>query len=200
MNAQSQAANENANRWRDGNPRLALENSQENYQVKRELNQEQIKHRLRYDPSTGDFFWNATGNSRKVKVGSRAGWLDEKGYVRIGINGGRYTAHRLAWIYVYGTNPIGLIDHIDCNRSNNSISNLRVVDCRENAQNRAGANSNNKLGLLGVVDRGNGRFDSQIRHKGKAKFLGNFKSKEEAHSAYLKAKEVIHSYSSLGDA
>ncbi|MDA6380520.1 HNH endonuclease signature motif containing protein [Escherichia coli] len=65
------------------------------------------------------------------------------------INGKAYPAHRLAWLIVYGTMPDGFIDHINRVRTDNRISNLRLVTHSENMQNRK-IQKNNKSGYRGV--------------------------------------------------
>jgi HNH endonuclease len=78
---------------------------------------EKMKGTLRYDPITGLFYKNG------VRVGS----IRRDGYITISAGSGiQYLSHRLAWRIMYGKWPIE-IDHIDGNRSNNSILNLRDV-------------------------------------------------------------------------
>ncbi|HHK4055192.1 TPA: hypothetical protein ACQSSJ_005219, partial [Pseudomonas aeruginosa] len=68
------------------------------------LTQERLKELLRYDTETGEFTWLARKGSRAL-VGSKAGSNDGQGYIRIAIDGRRYRAHRLAWLYCYGKWP-----------------------------------------------------------------------------------------------
>ena len=87
------------------------------------LTQEYLKSILDYDLDTGIFTWKIN-KAKRTKIGDIAGW-SYNGYREIEINDKKYKAHRLAWLYVYGEMPNKLIDHIDGNRSNNKISNLR---------------------------------------------------------------------------
>lgn len=100
------------------------------------LSQARIQENLSYDPSTGIFLWNQNnGGRRKSKV---AGCVNPHGYIVIGMDGVIQTAHRLAWIYVYGSIPRDkFIDHINRDRSDNRIENLRLVSPRENNSNRS---------------------------------------------------------------
>jgi hypothetical protein len=98
-----------------------------------QLTQEYLKSILHYDLDTGIFSWKVN-KSKRSKIGNVAGYLDN-GYIRIEIDGIQYRAHRLAWLYVYGEMPKNLIDHIDCNRSNNKISNLREATYQTNNEN-----------------------------------------------------------------
>lgn len=82
---------------------------------------------LSYNPDTG-IFTKPNGN--------RAGTLHNSGYRYIQINNKAYAEHRLAWYYCFHEWPENQIDHIDRNRSNNSIDNLREVTNRVNARNR----------------------------------------------------------------
>lgn len=110
-----------------------------------------LKELLRYEYETGLFYWIKSGKGRKF--GQPAGCVDNVvGYVRIGINGHLYLAHRLAWLYVYGDYPNEeqpYIDHIDGNPSDNRIENLKVSSLAENQKNRQ-MQSNNTSGVTGV--------------------------------------------------
>jgi hypothetical protein len=97
------------------------------------LTQEYLKSILDYDLDTGIFTWKVN-KSKTAKAGDVAGWLDN-GYRGIEINNKSYKAHRLAWLYVYGEMPKNLIDHVDGNRSNNKISNLREATYQTNSAN-----------------------------------------------------------------
>lgn len=117
------------------------------------LTQAQLKESLSYRKETGEFTWIVEPLKHHTnKVGHLAGSLTTGGYITISIDGGRYLAHRLAWLYVYGYFPKGdkcFIDHIDQNRSNNRIENLREVSQAENARNQK-MYSNNKSSVTGV--------------------------------------------------
>ena len=73
-------------------------------------------------------------------AGTEAGTLTKYGYKRVGINGKYYVEHRLIWLYHYGSFPTQFIDHINRNRSDNRIENLRDVSRRQNNQNRENFN------------------------------------------------------------
>ncbi|EBY0956393.1 HNH endonuclease, partial [Salmonella enterica subsp. enterica serovar Kentucky] len=109
-----------------------------------------------YNPSSGDFHWRwrqgrerttLTWNSRFAF--KKCSSINSDGYLMIMINGKAYPAHRLAWLIVYGTMPDGFIDHINRVRTDNRISNLRLVTHSENMQNRK-IQKNNKSGYRGV--------------------------------------------------
>lgn len=94
-----------------------------------------IKDYLHYDPKTGIFIWIKKPN-KKTYLNSIAGGLDKNGYWSIKFQGKRYLAHRLAWDITYGDlDPDKVIDHINHNRSDNRISNLRQITIAENNRN-----------------------------------------------------------------
>ena len=99
--------------------------------------------------ANGHFYWKITTGSGKIKPGDKAGGKRTDGYIGIIINGKNYFAHRLAWFYHHGVWPSDSIDHIDRDRSNNKIENLRECTYSENAQNRS-ISSRNKSGHTGV--------------------------------------------------
>jgi hypothetical protein len=111
------------------------------------MNQSRLKELLDYDPDTGVFLWKNRASSNADK-GSIAGYLNH-GYRYIGIGNKRYAAHRLAWMYVTGEFPKLQIDHIDGNKDNNSISNIRDCSQSDNAKNMR-LRLDNKTGIPGI--------------------------------------------------
>ncbi len=101
---------------------------------------------LDYDEETGIFKWKKKLSSRGV-VGKIAG-TTSYGYSAINIDGVRYFSHRLAWLYFYGSWPNQEIDHIDRNRKNNAIKNLRDVNRVVNALN-TGNRTDSTSGIKG---------------------------------------------------
>src|SRR5665213_3102737 len=102
------------------------------------LTQARLKKLLHYDPLTGMFTWRIThGRHDRWKAGARAGNLhksDRRWLIRI--EGIRYKAHRLAWLYMTGRWPRDQIDHKDTDSSNNVFTNLREATNAQNQQNR----------------------------------------------------------------
>lgn len=112
------------------------------------LSQERLHELLSYDKETGEF--RRKFDIHANKKNSVAGYVNEEGYIKIGIDNKTYSAHRLAWLYVEGFNPKNLeIDHIDRNRSNNAWSNLRLTSRICNIRN-SGIYKTNKTGIPGV--------------------------------------------------
>ncbi|EJO31270.1 hypothetical protein QWC_12623 [Achromobacter marplatensis] len=101
--------------------------------------------------------------------------------------------HRLAWLYHYGQWPKGQIDHIDGDRQNNRLHNLRDVSVAKNQQNRIRPTRRNTTGFIGVsFDASRGLFVAKISIAGKKKFLGRFHTALRAHVEYLNAKKEFH--------
>jgi len=97
------------------------------------LTQKALQELLYYNPETGVFTWKQKITS-KVIVGSLAGGYRQDGYYHIRIQGVKYLAHRLIWLYMYGELP-DYIDHRDGNPSNNRLDNLRSCTNSQNSQN-----------------------------------------------------------------
>lgn len=159
--------------------------------AKADLTAARLRELLHYDPETGVF-------TRKKSVcnaaeGKIAGSRHSEGYLEITIDYKKYYAHRLAWMYINGVMPNGMIDHVDGVRSNNRISNLRTVDFYGNSHNVRKKSSGGTSSYLGVCfDKGTSRWKAQIRAFGKYMYLGLFDSEEEAHAAYLRGKKQMH--------
>lgn len=161
---------------------------------------EEIMDVLRYDELSGNFFWRRTKG--KAKEGAIAGHISKGkpgslGYRTIGINGVHYAAHRLVWLLFHGEIPKGMqIDHIDGNGLNNRLNNLRLADQYINSQNQNRAHRRNSCGLLGVSYKNDTfrrkRWHAKIYANGKKIDLGYHETKEQAHSAYVAAKRVLH--------
>lgn len=153
-----------------------------------ELTAERLKELLEYDPTLGRFTWKVSNNGY-VKVGSIAGCLDPKGYVQIRIDRKLYKGHRLAWLYMFGEFPKEHLDHIDGDRANNRIENLRAATIRENSQNRKEHRGGHLVGTS--FNKRVKKWESYIQINGKRKRLGYFETQQEAHSAYLKECEGL---------
>jgi len=156
------------------------------------ITQDELKKNLNYDPESGVFTW-IKRRGPNADIGSVAGCVKRDGYVAIGINKKPYAAHRLAWVYMYGEIPAGKhIDHIDRDRKNNRISNLRLANKSQNAMNM-GMMSTNTSGVKGVCfDKNRGKFMAYIGIDNKQFYLGRFSSIDEAKDAYETASQKYH--------
>lgn len=156
------------------------------------LTQDQLKTALCYFPETGDFIWksredrNRAWNSRRA--GTLAGTYDAQGYRVIIIDYVSYKSHRLAWLYVHGRWPVEDMDHINRDKQDNRLVNLRECSRSMNNHNR-GLLSNSSSGINGVsFCRTTNRWRAKIRVSGKQLHLGRFDTPEEAGEAYYAAK------------
>jgi hypothetical protein len=157
------------------------------------LSFEKLHDILSYDPSTGIFLWRRN-MARSVRVGARAGCDKGDGYRRICINRKYYREHRLAWFYVQCEWPKDEIDHIDGDRSNNRIDNLRTATHAQNHQNK-GLQRDNNSGKHGVSwNKRQAKWEAYIKVNGKQIHLGTFDDLEAAGDAYLAAKVKLHEF------
>jgi hypothetical protein len=148
-----------------------------------------IEEHLSYDPETGELHWKKDRHSAKVK-GKRAGTL-LNGYLSVKIHGKNYFVHRVAYALYHGEQLSTdlLIDHIDGDKSNNRIDNLRKADYSENGYNRK-QGVNNTSGRTGVhYVNGTGKWQARIVLSGKRVSLGYFTDLEDAITARLNAEQ-----------
>ena len=138
--------------------------------------------RLKYFPNEGKVLWS-THPRWPSYSGREAGNIMKNGYRKLKFCGKQYLVHRVAWLLHYGSWPVGDIDHIDGNPSNNKLENLRDVPHSVNLQNRKAATIKNQTGFLGVVKRRK-KFAAHIHRNGKQIYLGLFSTAELAHQAY----------------
>ena len=162
-----------------------------------ELTAEYLRSILHYDPATGIFTWKV-GSANQVKAGNIAGSPTGLGYLRIRVQSRPHQAHRLAWLYVYGTWPEDQLDHINRNRSDNRIANLREVTNKQNQQN-ASKRSNNTSGHPGVFwYKKNSKWQAYITHNQKKVHLGCFTDLEAAIAARKAAEKIYWADTHLG--
>ena len=129
------------------------------------LTQARLKELLHYDAETGIFTWKESRGS--IKEGRIAGTVGAKGYHQIGVDGARHYAHRLAWLFINGDYPVNDIDHINHNRLDNRISNLRHITRSMNLVNRDHKHASISR-LVGVNIFRNGKWHARMhkRHLG----------------------------------
>jgi hypothetical protein len=150
------------------------------------LTAEWLREHMAYVPETGTFMWKVRGAGRTV--GKVLGTVNSLGYAQIKVNNVVYYAHRLAWFYVNGEWPEGHLDHIDMDKTNNAIANLRRATPSQNA---AGRKTYARIApSRGVFPHGAG-FVARIHHSGERHYLGYFPTLEAAKAAYeAKAREL----------
>ena len=162
-----------------------------------------VRECLDYSPETGIFVWKHRPASHFAGVkgmnivnAKRAGKspqnLSKAGYLRIGISGKVYWGHRLAWLITHGSWPEGVIDHINGNRSDNRIANLRDASVSQNQFNRRKGTTNTS-GFKGIhLFKQTGKYMAYVDKNGKRFNLGSFSRVEDAAAAVKAARESHH--------
>lgn len=150
---------------------------------------EKLTEIIEYDPATGIFKWKVGG--RKRQRGEKAGSTSGQGYNRITINWIPYRGARLAWYLTYGYWPKE-VDHINGNKADDRLSNLREVT---RAENNINTKARTISGTKGVYWNARYRnWEARATRNGKSKYLGRFVSREEAVEArnkHLEEPDVI---------
>jgi len=166
------------------------------------LTAERLKQVVNYDAETGIFTWLPRKHSEfehvktwnKRWAGKRAGALRPDGYITICVDRKAYQAHRLAWLFVHGLMPAYQIDHINMDRSNNRIDNLRDVSQSINQQNRYARKKESDLPAGVCLFKRNLKrpYQAKIWKDRKTIHLGYFETADLAHSAYIEARKKLH--------
>jgi hypothetical protein len=162
---------------------------------------DELKSGISYDPDTGILTWKRMENRRALwndrHPGTAIGILDRDGYLHFKFRNQHFRVHRVAWALHHGCWPSKQLDHINGDRADNRISNLREADYLEQGQNR-GLSIRNTSGFTGVTYNKRMRlWVANIRANGKKAYLGSAKSPEDAHALYLEAKRKLHGFQPL---
>ena len=149
---------------------------------------------LLYDCETGLIYWKIKPAGTRRVAGDVAGNVDkQRGYVQIRLLGKKMYGHRVAWALHYGEWPNAEVDHINLNKSDNRLNNLRLVTHQQNLWNQPRRPS--KVGRKGVYRTKSG-FMAQIKHMKKTIYIGHFATEDEASDAYeKKASELRGAFS-----
>jgi len=143
-----------------------------------------------FEYKEGDLYWKIKPRN-STRIGDKAGSLDSKGYVVLKLNNLLYRMHRIIWAYHYSVIPNNLqIDHIDGNKTNNMIENLRLATNSQNKSNNKRARCDSKSNILGVCwSKASRKWQSHIKKNNKKIYLGLFANQEDAIAA-RKAAEL----------
>jgi hypothetical protein len=165
-----------------------------------ELSYAQVSALLKYDSETGKLFWKerpldmfsesfpggAHKNAKRWNerfANKEAFSLDGSGYVHVGIFGRLYRAHRICWLLHHGEWPTDQVDHINGNKSDNRIANLRDVSYAENQRNQK-RREDNSSGVIGVCwHKRKKKWVATIQVGGRQKYIGHFDSVDLAADA-----------------
>jgi hypothetical protein len=155
---------------------------------------------LAYDPDTGIFTYLSGGGNKKIgKVAGAVARNKRNSHLQIWVNYKRYSAHRVAWFFVYGEWPVGPLDHINQNGQDNRIANLRLATNSQNQANRRIKRDKKSGPYKGVFRIRDSRiFRAIIGHNKEVIDLGTFPSAEDAQEAYAKkAAELFGQYARI---
>jgi hypothetical protein len=145
------------------------------------LTKEHLREFLRYNLSTGEWFWIKSPRSG-ISIGKKAGTKQTLGYMQIRFKGNHYLSHRLAFLYVLGWIP-EQVDHINHDVTDCRWINLRAASSTKNNQNRS-IGKNNSSGFVGVTfSKTHGKYIASIGIGGKRYHLGVFVDKQDAITA-----------------
>lgn len=157
------------------------------------ITQELVQHWFTY--KDGELYWkNRTAPGSHVVIGQKAGrpHLSSSrltGYRHVHILGKNYLTHRLIYLMFHGSLPTQ-IDHINGNRSDSRIENLRPATPEQNRQN-AKTRKDNTTGVKGVFPF-KGKFKAQLQCNKVRYTVGCFNSVEDAKQAIQQKRQEIH--------
>ena len=155
------------------------------------LTQKRLCEVLNYDPATGIFTW--TKGRRKGKVADTS--HDERGFLKVAIDGKRHLLHRLAWLWMTGTVCRWSVEHVNGDHSDNRWANLREGDRGQKRQQQAPRNEPTKSrGISKVGD----LFEAMVEVRGRVFNLGAFASDTEAAAAVTVALKLAQRRLSSG--
>lgn len=164
-----------------------------------EPTQNQMRELLSYDPAAGTFHW--LQRRGWVPAGAKAGTIGRDGYVKINVFGWPRKAHRIAWLLASGEWPPANvdIDHINGNRADNRLANLRLASRAQNSWN-SHAHNDSLHGFKGLTwIHGRQKWQVRICVHGSRKTLGHFTSLEDAQAVYRDAaRHFFGEYASYG--
>lgn len=147
------------------------------------ISQKRLKELLHYDPLTGVFTWRVSRGG-SASTGTVAGSDNGKGYRIIAVDGKKYLAHRLAFLYTDGAFPENEVDHINGCRDDNRRDNLRAASRSQNLANRSSKGYYWNKSLK--------KWAAELKYKNYRTYLGLFKTEKEASDAYHVAARKIH--------
>lgn len=173
------------------NLRASIAHPETGYRNLAKITVGRLREVLAYDPETGVFLWKVATSSRN-RVGSVAGVINNVGYRVICVDGKHYLAHRLAWFYVHGTWPPHEIDHINRDRADNRLINLRLATKSQNMVN-GNLRSDNTTGHKNISwHKGSQKYRVVIQKDGKQYQVGMFTEIDEAIRARDDAARRLH--------
>jgi len=161
-------------------------NKLRNNSPKKDLTQDQVQSLFNYNDKTGELFWKEA--RYKDRQWLEAGHWHNRGYRQVRVREKEYLVHRIIWLYVYGTHPEE-IDHINGDKADNRLENLRAGNKSLNQRN-AKRRKDNKSGMSGVnwCNREQ-RWIVRIQYNKRRIMIGQYTDLEKAKAARLAAQE-----------
>lgn len=157
-----------------------------------DLDAAEVRHLFTLDAERGVLIRRVAPNHHPQRIGEEVGTHRCDGYLETCIHGRRYLVHRLVWLHLHGVWPDAEIDHIDLNKANNCVSNLREATRSLNLHNTR-VRKSSSVGVKGVTfDKKYKRYRAQINTKGKRRCLGRYATAQEAGEAYRRASIQLY--------
>lgn len=155
------------------------------------LTYQRVRDLFNYDRETGNLIWRVD-KSVRAKAGDASGYIEPRGYRMNVIDGKKYMSHRVVWLWHKGYLPENYIDHINRDKGDNRIENLREVSPQCNVRN-SGNYSSTKSGVKGVFwYKAYGKWRAIARVFGKRKYLGDYLDFDDAVCARLAAEQCLN--------
>jgi hypothetical protein len=157
------------------------------------LSQNELNSIFEYEPLTGVVRWKERRSN--IAQGSIAGCVHGSGYKVVTINSKTYKLHRIIWIMLFGQIPENFyLDHINGNKIDNRLENLRLATNNQNQQNRP-APKNSSSGYRGVTwHKQVNKWMARICHEGKRTTIGFFDTAEDAYEAYKQEAKKLFTH------
>jgi hypothetical protein len=150
------------------------------------MTQDEVRRLFDYDAETGDLTWRVSP-SNSVRIGNKAGSDNGRGYLQVMVDRKLYLVHRVIWLLVHGYFPEHEIDHVNRNRADNRLENLREVTKSCNVRNSR-QRTDNISGVTGVCwDKISGKWKATIGNN-KQYHIGYFTDFTEAVKARHQAE------------
>lgn len=157
-----------------------------------QLTKEYLLWLFHYDRENGKLYWKNhwAFNRAQALIGNEVGVIENTGYLTVGINYKRYYIHRIIWFIEKGSLPKQFIDHVNGDKKDNRVENLRLVDNRKNQQNQKKHREGRLPGCYYHIRRQ--RWVAQIKLPGEKnqRYLGLFDTELEAHQRYVQELKI----------